>query len=497
MVHYSTETDSSTGCLREISLYNMSGGGLIAAWRLYCGTVRVMQATGRYRFNPMPLQLNVPFVKACTLIVCTGLVVFGQLARVAAAEEGKRPNIVLVMADDLGYECIGANGSEYKTPNLDKLAAGGVRFTNCFANPLCTPSRVKIMTGQYNVRNYVKFGLLPRGEVTFAHQLKKAGYATAIAGKWQLGKEKDAPQHFGFDESCLWQHTRDARHTGTGIDSRFSNPALEINGEPVNYNNGEYGPRVCADFLCTFIEKNKDRPFLVYFPMILTHCPFFPTPDSKDWDPKSKGSPTYKGDAKYFGDMATYMDRSVGQIVAKLDELGLRESTLVIFTGDNGTDKPVVTQMDGRRIVGGKGTMADEGTRVPLIASWPGAIKKGLLTDELVDFTDMMPTLCEATGAALPEGYPGDGRSILPTLRGEPGRDRPWVYVWYRGQVFARNGEYSLVGKTNGKNMRFLQYTRSFDAKELGLDTLTDEQKTIHAQLQGVIDDLAKTRKIK
>jgi arylsulfatase A len=405
-----------------------------------------------------------------------------------------RPNIIVIMADDLGYECIGANGGEYKTPNLDKLAVEGVRFTNCFANPICTPSRVKIMTGLYNVRNYVKFGLLPRGETTFAHQLKAAGYATAIAGKWQLGSEVDSPQHFGFDQSCLWQHTRKRVRTGTKIDSRFPNPLLEINGKEYDYNDGEYGPQVCADFLCDFIEDNKDGPFLAYYPMILTHCPFVPTPDSEDWDPSDKGSKTYKGDAKYFGDMVTYMDRIVGQIDARLGELGLRENTLILFTGDNGTDKPVVTMMDGRKIVGGKGSVTDEGTRVPLIASWPGSIKSGHVTDTLVDFTDIMPTLCELSGAKLPEGYPGDGVSLIPELTGKGERDKPWVYFWYRGQVCARNATHSLVGNQDGSKMRFLEYARAYDAKELDVNALTKPQQAAHKNLARVIADLAKTR---
>ena len=139
------------------------------------------------------------------------------LLLITANAHAERPNIVLIMADDMGYEALSVNGSEScKSPNLDKLAAGGVRFTNCFAQPLCTPSRAKLMTGQYNVRNYVRFGLLDRGQTTFAHQLKEAGYSTCIAGKWQLGKQKDSPQHFGFEESCLWQHTRSGRSKANG-----------------------------------------------------------------------------------------------------------------------------------------------------------------------------------------------------------------------------------------------------------------------------------------
>ncbi|MDP7163422.1 MAG: sulfatase-like hydrolase/transferase, partial [Phycisphaerae bacterium] len=222
-----------------------------------------------------------------TYITSTLLILF------CAPAVAKPTNVVLIMADDMGYEALSANGSEScKTPNLDKLSAEGVRFTNCFANPICTPSRAKIMTGQYNVRNYVRFGLLDRGQTTFAHQLKAAGYATCIAGKWQLSRQMDSPQHFGFEQSCLWQHTRGGRskENGKTIDRRFVNPMLEFNGKQKDYVNGEYGPQVCADFICDFIDKNKEKPFLVYYPMILTHCPFDPTPDSTDWDPKRLGS---------------------------------------------------------------------------------------------------------------------------------------------------------------------------------------------------------------
>ena len=138
-------------------------------------------------------------------------------------------NLILIMADDLGHEAIACNGGEsYKTPHLDRMAAGGMRFEHCYSQPICTPTRVQIMTGLYNDRNYTKFGQLRRGETTFAHILKDAGYATAIAGKWQLGKDKDSPQHFGFEKSLLWQHTRFAVKSGLDkkYDSRFQSNNL-------------------------------------------------------------------------------------------------------------------------------------------------------------------------------------------------------------------------------------------------------------------------------
>ena len=419
------------------------------------------------------------------------------------AQANDQPNIILIMADDMGYEALSSNGSEScKSPNLDKLAAKGVRFTNCFSNPICTPSRVKLMTGQYNVRNYVKFGWLDREQTTFAHQLKAAGYATAIAGKWQLGRDKDSPQHFGFEQSCLWQHTRSGRSNedGKNIDRRFVNPQLEFNGVEKDFTNGEYGPQVCTDFICDFIDKNKKKPFLVYYPMILTHCPFDPTPDSTDWDPKRLGSTTYKGDRndpqRHFRDMVAYADKAVGQIVSQLGKSGVRDNTLIIFTGDNGTDTPIVTTWNGKKVLGGKGTMSDTGTRVPLIVNWPAGIRKaGRVVDDLVEFTDVFPTICEVTTAKLPKNHPGDGASIVPVLRNQAGaRKKDWVYIWYRKQVMVRNKQYSFVAKQDGSNAALTRYEGSFNGTKLKDSALTKTERALKKQFEATIARLAKAR---
>ena len=431
-------------------------------------------------------------------------VLFACSMSMLASAENSKPNIILIMADDLGYECISSNGCEdYNTPHIDKLAAEGVRFEQCFANPLCTPSRVKIMTGQYNVRNHKKFGVLDRSQKTFAHQLKKAGYATVIAGKWQLGRQPDAAQHFGFDQACLWQHTRPRHKKNTQFDSRFPNPQLEINGKPVDYTNGEYGPDVMSDFICDFIETNKDKPFLAYYPMVLTHCPFDATPDSDDWDPKSPGSKSYKGPGgydlqkKHFRDMVQYTDKLVGKIVAKLEELGLRDNTMVIFTGDNGTDQPIKTKWSGREIIGGKGQVAETGTRVPFVVNWPGVISPKLETKELVEFSDIMPTVCEIAGAPLPENYPGDGVSLWPVLSGKGERVKEHVYVWYRGETWARNVDYGVLLNNKNNKYTYQKFTGHFAKKTLKCDDLAEREQTVLTNLKSVIDDMAKEPNIR
>ncbi len=325
------------------------------------------------------------------------------------------------MADDFGYECVTANGGEsYQTPHLDRLAAEGVRFEQCHVPPLCTPTRVQLMTGRYNVRNYLNFGTLPRTETTFAHLLKKAGYATGICGKWQLGRETDAPQHFGFDEALLWQHTRRP--------PRYANAGLEHNGEEKQYPQGSYGPKLINDFALDFVTRHQKQTFFLYYPMILTHDPYQPTPDSKEWDPTVADERTGKMD-KFFTDMVAYMDKMIGRLDAKLAELGIRDNTLLMFLGDNGTGRGITSRFKGVDYPGGKGSTTFRGTHVPLIASWPAMAKKGVVCTDLISAADFLPTICMAAGAALPQE--SDGVSFLPQVKGQPGIPRESIYTWY------------------------------------------------------------------
>jgi len=337
------------------------------------------------------------------------------------AAENSRPNVVLIMVDDFGYECVTANGGQsYQTPNIDKLAATGVRFENCHVQPLCTPTRVQLMTGRYNIRNYLNFGTLVRTETTFGHLFKNARYITGICGKWQLGREVDSPQHFGFDESCLWQHTRRP--------PRYANPGLEYNGIEKDFANGEYGPTLVNDFALDFITRHRAQPFLLYYPMILTHSPFQPTPDSAGWDPKTKSDKELQ-DVKHFADMTAYADQMVGRVVAKLTELNLRENTLLILIGDNGTLGGVTSRFNGTDFRGGKGRTTHRGTHVPCIANWPAVMKQGRVSTDLVSSTDFLPTICEAASIVVPANI--DGVTFLPQLRGETGTPREWLYAWY------------------------------------------------------------------
>ena len=352
---------------------------------------------------------------------------------------GKRPNIVLILADDVGVEAFNCYGGEdYETPRIDELAATGLKFTHAYSQPLCTPTRVQIMTGKYNHRNWTYFGILDPKEKTFGHRMQAAGYTTFIAGKWQL-QSYDPPDwpnaerrrgtgmkvaDAGFDEYSLF-HSWDTEDKG----SRYPDPKMDNNGTIETFE-GEYGEDIWVGKIADFMERNKDgdEPMFVYYPMALPHWPFNPTPDSEAWKDASR---RYEEDTAFFPDMMTYMDKLVGQLVDKLEEQGLREDTLVIFYSDNGTDRRITSTMNGVEIQGGKAYPIQSGVRVPLIASWPATIEPAVCED-LVDASDFVPTLADLARLKVDDWWEADGQSFAPQLFGrEHPNPREAIFCWY------------------------------------------------------------------
>jgi len=332
-----------------------------------------------------------------------------------------QPNIVLIMADDVGCEPIGAYGGErWKTPHIDALAKGGISFDYCFSMPVCHPTRVCLLTGKYPFRLNSKWGSFPKVEEnhTVAAVLKRAGYRTAIAGKWQLCLMKDdldQPARMGFDEWSVF-----GWHEG----ARFHEPMIYQNGRLREETQGKYGPDLYVDFLGDFMQRcsKAKQPFFAYYSMTLAHDV---TDDIPTQVPYVPGKDRWMD----YGEMVESMDEMVGRLVAKIDQLGLRENTIILFTGDNGTAvrsklrhisgrkyeyEQVHSIRNGQRVPGGKGTLLDIGTNVPLIANWPGKINEARRSDVLVDFSDWLPTLAEIGNAKLSRDI--DGISFMSTL---------------------------------------------------------------------------------
>ena len=363
-----------------------------------------------------------------------------------------QPNIILIMADDVGCEPIGAYGGErWKTPHIDALAKGGMKFDYCFSMPVCHPTRVCLLTGKYPFRLNSGWGSFPKAEEknTVAQVLKKAGYATAVAGKWQLSLMKNdlqQPARMGFDEWSVF-----GWHEG----ARFHEPFIYENGRLRTDTKGKYGPDLYVDFLGEFMAKSAKagKPFFAYYPMALAHDV---TDDIPVQVPYMPGKDRWMD----YGEMIESMDAMVGKLAAKVDQLGLRKKTIILFTGDNGTAKrsklrhikgrkyeyeTVYSIRNGKRIPGGKGTLLDIGTNVPLIANWPGYIKAGS-SDALVDFSDWLPTLAEL--GATKVSHKIDGISFAPQLFGLPRnsrKSRSFAFSERRGgKAWVRTKQYKL-----------------------------------------------------
>jgi arylsulfatase A len=378
----------------------------------------------------------------------------------------RRPNIILILGDDLGARELACYGNQnHRTPNLDRMAAEGVRFETFYAMPLCTPTRVCLMTGQYGFHNgflgmqdpaFKPLKSSPQAEIgnhfTHADLMRSRGYTTAQVGKWQLsGKLPTLVRDAGFDEYCMWaydhnlpagvQHPAHEREGGNTC--RHWHPSIVQNGEYRPTRPDDYGPDLFNAFVFDFAHRHKDQPFFIYYTSVLTHGPHLETPD-----PTQPGKRWPAG----FKSNLEYLDHLMGKLFAGLKADGLDDNTLVIFVGDNGTAG------------NGKGTVTELGARVPCMIRGPGVgVKRGLVSRALGDLTDIMPTLAEFSGAELPMDRPFDGRSLGPVLRGEHAQHRDWIYSHLDDGRILRDQRWLLEISRAGQGERFLDCGTSRD----------------------------------
>ena len=431
----------------------------------------------------------------------------------ADARQTDRPNIILIMADDLGVECIGCYGGlSYATPNIDQLARTGLRFENAHAQPLCTNTRLQLMTGLHNNRNWLYFGILPKHSKTIGHYMKEAGYKTCIAGKWQLqsydppdypGSEKRRgkgmhPKDSGFDHYSLFHslHTEDKG-------SRYADPTWLEDGKLRNAR-GKYGPDVWVDYINQFVSREKELPFFVYYPMALPHWPMTPSPDSERWNDADQ---RHVPDTANFKSMVEYMDKCVGKIVAHLEQEGLRENTIVIFYSDNGTHLKITSQTRKGPVAGGKGLPTNAGTHVPLIVNCPGKIRLGV-ESALVDSTDFIPTILDAAGRSLPRDQQLDGVSFYDRLVNSnstaPQRDAIYSYYdprpgWDKDQftrhVSARDARWKLYenGKLYDLKNDILEKSAILETDD-SADSKLIRQRLTQVLRRNAIDDSTQTK---
>ncbi|WP_169977303.1 sulfatase-like hydrolase/transferase [Tautonia rosea] len=373
--------------------------------------------------------------------------VIGLGTTASRAEDEVRPNILLILVDDLGKEWIGCYGAEgIETPHIDALAAGGMRFELAYAMPQCTPTRLTLLTGQYPFRHgWVNHWDVPRfgGGAHFDPEqnasipllLRDAGYATAAAGKWQIDDFRVEPMAMfeaGFDSWCMWTGGEGGNPPS---DERYWNPYIasgDASGaSPSATYRGAFGPEVFATSLIDFMRSHRDRPMFLYFPMVLVHSPQVPTPSE----------PGAESAQERHAAMVRATDATIGRLVQAVDDLGLRERTIIIVTTDNGTGGNITGRRLGREIRGAKAQLSEAGTAMPFIVNGPGLVPQGVVTEALTDFTDLFPTLAELAGAKVPDNRVVDGRSIAPLIRGEvDDSPRDWILSLGRGPAVFRDG---------------------------------------------------------
>ncbi len=428
------------------------------------------------------------------------------------------PNIVFILADDFGRELLSCYGGQsgYDTPNLESLASQGKQFNTFYATPLCVPSRVELLTGRYSFRNYTAWEKIDRTQKTFPQLLKASGYKTAMAGKWHPHGQWDLdplpPVHAGFDEYCSYDSVAMGEQAKRGEGNRFWGGTIIRNGREEQLD--RYGPDVYSDFIVDFIRRNKDGPFLAYYAMTTMHRPFQPTPDNPAAPAPGQAAPREwmgsRGHADNFVPMLRYADKLVGKIIAVIDELGLAENTIILFTADNGTDnhaeaKTIRSRFMDQDIQGGKYFPTEMGVNVPLLVRWTGHIEPGSQCDVIADLTDMFPTFCDLAGVPLPAGYPLDGLSLVPILLEQASMHKAFAFTW--GNFENNSSKYKDPANNTDKlldvirDSRYKLYSdgRLFDIQQDFLEQNPinpgDNDRTDHARslLENQLDALRKS----
>ncbi len=484
-----------------------------------------------------------------------GLILLAPVLTRAQMDFGS-PNIIYILADDLGYGELGSYGQEIiETPHLDALADSGMKFTQHYTGaPVCAPARCVLLTGKHAGHAYVRGNdewgdrgdvwsfqamfddpslegqrPIPDEEITIAELLKTVGYQTGCVGKWGLGAPgtEGLPNRQGFDffygYNCQRQaHTFYPLHLWKNeerviLDNKLVPPNSKIPegadpNDPESYAEfrlNDYAAKLMHEEALSFMDRNADNPFFLYYASPIPHVPLqAPEKWVSYYREKLGPEEPYLGDKGYFpcqyphatyAAMISYLDEQVGDLVAKLKEMGVYENTLIIFSSDNGptyvggadteyfdSAKPFKTQYGW-----GKGFTHEGGVRVPMIASWPGKIAAGSVSEHISIFYDVMPTLCEATGAAFPSDR--DGISFLPSLLGEEQKQKShdylyWEFPAYEGQQAVRMGKWKGIRKNIFKgNMEIELYDLESDLREQ-LD-VSDQYPEVVSEIESIMQE--------
>lgn len=428
-------------------------------------------------------------------IIFSVLMTFIGISHTSSGATSKKPNIVFILADDLGFAEISANRADnYKTPNIDALAQNGVRFNHFYTAPLCGPSRALILTGRYGFRSgavtqdacgtMIRTG--EKAEIMAPTVLRKVGYATAMIGKWGQILPSGNAAEWGFEHMMSFKASGiywNKAAAGSWVKKyalagdKEGDGGVRANPGPYNINqkqlamaDTDYMPDLMHANAVEFINENKEKPFFLYYSLSNVHSQHLPTPDSAPPDMSTDAATRYN---QVYADNINYMDKLVGKLVAELERLKLRENTVIMFMGDNGTGKHNADRatIGGRRLVGQKGGMEEGGGLVPFIVNWPGVGPAGSMNENMADASDLLPTFAEIAGAQVPEDRVIDGKSLVPQLKGESKSPRSWAFTQLGSNWHVREAGWKLnqAGQLfDMKNAPFEEIPVPADSKDEG-----------------------------
>jgi arylsulfatase A len=333
---------------------------------------------------------------------------------------------------------------------------------------------------------------MDRHQQTIGNMLKDAGYTTCYSGKWQLDGGDQSIHAFGFDKYSVWLPYKVCPEVSNG--PRYKGPRIYQGGSffPDSIMKDKYSEDINFNYLMKFIDSNKTKPFFAYYSMMLCHAAYCPTPD----DPEYKAWPldAYRSEPKFFPSMVKYMDKKIGELLDSLKSMGIEKNTIIFFIGDNGTQVEITSLFNNYNITGAKGKTIEYGIHVPLLCKWPGKIAAGSTNNDLVDFTDILPTLADVADIPTPGNYgPLDGVSFYPQLKGLTGTPRSSIFTYYNQQACV--GDYRIWRYSQDSTYKlydtgdFYQFSRDpFEQKPLPDSVLTGEQKQIKQNLQSVLN---------
>ncbi len=409
------------------------------------------------------------------------------------------PNIIFLLADDMGYEMPTFDGgSSYNTTHLDSLAANSMVFTQCRATPLCSPSRVELLSGLYNYRNYTKYGWgqYDNTFTSYATMLKNNGYQTCVVGKWQLGNFDIGLGAVGFDKYCV------VDENGYDNGYLYRSPTLldELGVMPSSATHNKYSEDITSEYAFNFIDENKSKPFFIYYSFLLVHMPDQPTPLDGNFLTFDENL----ADTTYIKSMTHYLDLKVGALINKLKADSLDKNTIIVFTGDNGSLYNYHSVFHGKEVAGEKSRTTELGTHVPMFVYWPGHITPGT-NNNLVDFSDFAPSFLDMAGIKNKPAF--DGVSFYPQLFGQNDNARNWIYCYYdpfpvhrppplplsKPISYAQDTEYKLykTDQEGSKAGQFFHFTQDIEERHPLQDSqLTPAEVAIKQKLRAALSGM-------